>query len=74
MPIVLPKKKNGRSCETPTPKHCCARLLRSESRTPALLSYPRGAKIERMFGTNKFFGKFQRKLYVTGDFAADGTG
>ena len=55
MPIVLPKKKNGRSCETPTPKHCCARLLRSESRTPALLSYPRGCKVRKNVWNKQIF-------------------
>ena len=40
-------------------------------RSPLILAV---AKLDRMFGTYKFFGKNQRKLYVNGALAADGTG
>ena len=74
MPIVLPKKRMDALARRP-PRSTAVPVCYVQRVAPLRCSLILAvAKLDRMFGTNKFFRKNQRKLYVNGDLAADGTG
>lgn len=74
MPIVLPKKRMDALARRP-PRSTAVPVCYVQRVAPLRCSLILAvAKLDRIFGSNKFFWKNQRKLYVNGALAADGTG